>query len=516
MTAVETKPVSSATTIPDRSVCVLRHVLERRAETDPVSVCVVFADGTEWDIATALSVSNRAANVLYGYGVRRGTRVLALLENGPDALACWWGTQLLGAVWVPVNPAYRGTMLVDVCRDTDPVCIVTTPEGVALIRASGISTMTVDAAKLASGSDTPPPSDGPIEPWEPAAATFTSGTTGQSKGAVATYLSAYGVQESHWVHLLGPGDRHLVNTPLFHIGAQHPTVAALSLGATVVFGPKFATTQWANVIRRYGITSVILVGTMPSVIENTPPQDDDATLPLRSVVSVPMVADPHRFSARFGLENLLSLYGMTETGVILRTVSSSKPGSSGRVRAGASIRLVDDHDYPVPPGTPGELVARTDRPWELAVSYIGRPEETNDAWRNGWFHTGDIFVADPDGDLFFFDRKKDYIRRRGENISTFEVERELLAHPAVTHAACVGVDDGHGGDDVRVFIVVAGSAGCEPAELREFLVPRLAAFMLPDYIDVVDALPMTPTGKVMKHELRARAVGAATWRAVTR
>jgi carnitine-CoA ligase len=516
MTVTEASPVTAASAIPERSVCVLRHNLERRAETDPGSVCVVFADETRWDIATAVAVATRAANVLYGSGVRRGTRVLALLENGPEALMCWWGAQWLGAVWVPVNPAYRGAMLAEVCRDADPICIVTTPQGAALIRDAGIGTTIVDAAELASGPDAPPPTDGPIEPWEPASVTFTSGTTGRSKGAVATYLSSYGVQESHWVYLLGPDDRHLINTPLFHIGAQHPTIAALSLGAAVVFGPKFSTTQWATVIRRFGITSVILVGTMPSVIERTPRRDDDATLPLRSVVSVPMVADPQGFTARFGLDNLVSLYGMTETGVVLRTVDNCKPGSSGRVRAGAEIQLVDDHDYPVPAGTPGELVVRTERPWELAPAYIGRPEETIDAWRNGWFHTGDIFVADADADLYFFDRKKDYIRRRGENISTFEVERELLAHPDVTHAACVGVDDGHGGDDVRVFIVVAAGVEYDHAALRDFLLPRLAAFMLPDYIDVVDELPMTPTGKVMKHELRARAVGAATWRAVAR
>ncbi|MEB3070288.1 AMP-binding protein [[Mycobacterium] vasticus] len=515
MTAAATTP-AAASMLPDRSVCVLRHILERRAVSEPDSVCVVFGNGAQWDAATVLSESNKAGNVLYQHGVRHGQRVLALLENGPDALRCWWGTQMLGAVWVPVNPAYRGAMLAEVCQDTDPACIVSTAHGAALLREAGIAAPILDVTELVGGADAAPPLDDAIEPWTPASVTFTSGTTGRSKGALATYLSTYAVQEAHWASLLGPGDRHLVNTPLFHIGAQHPTMAALSLGAAVVFGPSFSATQWVEDIRQLGVTSAILVGTMPSVIENTPARDDDATLPLRSVVSVPMVREPQRFTARFGLDNLVSLFGMTETGVIVRTVDTAKPDSCGRVRAGADIRLVDDHDYPVSVGAPGELVVRTDRPWELAVSYIGRPEETNAAWRNGWFHTGDIFVADAEGDLYFVDRKKDYLRRRGENISTFEVEREVLAHPDVTHAACVGADDGHGGDDVRVFVVLAEAATIDPAALREFLLTRLAAFMLPRYIDVVDALPLTPTGKVKKHELRARPLGPATWQAAAR
>ncbi len=154
---------------------------------------------------------------------------------------------------------------------------------------------------------------------------------------------------------------------------------------------------------------------------------------------------------------------------------------------------------------------RCDQPWEITPEYLGRPDATATAWRNGWFHTGDVFVADDDGDLFFVDRVTDSLRRRGENISSFEVEREVAAHPGVAEAACIGVPGTFGDHEVKVFVVPRVGEAIDPAELLEFLSPRMAAFMLPRYVEIVDELPKTPSMRIAKYQLRDRGNSKTTW-----
>jgi carnitine-CoA ligase len=188
------------------------------------------------------------------------------------------------------------------------------------------------------------------------------------------------------------------------------------------------------------------------------------------------------------------------------------PGSVGRVRRGYEVRLVDDHDVEVPPGEPGELIVRTARPWCLSSGYIDDPGETARAWRNGWFHTGDVLRADGDGNYFFHDRRKDTLRRRGENISSFEVERDVASHAAVAEAACVGVpSDGGVDDDVKVWIVPVEGAEVDLVALVEYLVERMPQFMVPRYYELTESLPKTPTLRVQKHILRQLGNSAATW-----
>lgn len=203
---------------------------------------------------------------------------------------------------------------------------------------------------------------------------------------------------------------------------------------------------------------------------------------------------------------------MTEVSVPLITeLNPGVPGTCGRPRPGVEVRVVDEHDREVPRGEVGELIVRTDLPWAMNSGYLGAPEATAAAWRNGWFHTGDAFRADGDGNHFFVDRLNDAIRRRGENISSSEVEAELLRHPSVREAAVVAVPSPYGEDDVLAAVAPVASAAIDPAELLDFVLPLLPHFMVPRYVRVLDELPKTPTSKIEKRRLRADGVAPGTW-----
>jgi crotonobetaine/carnitine-CoA ligase len=203
---------------------------------------------------------------------------------------------------------------------------------------------------------------------------------------------------------------------------------------------------------------------------------------------------------------------MTEVSVpLVAELNTRAFGSCGKPRAGIQCRLVDENDIEVPAGQLGELILRSDLPWAMTTGYNGMPEATAKAWRNGWFHTGDVFRKDAQDNYFYVDRAKDAIRRRGENISSLEVEREVLAHPAVQEAGAIPAPNPGGEDDVMVVVAPKPGAVIDPAELLQFLIPRMAHFMVPRYVRIVTSLPKTPTNKIQKAELRKEGVTADTW-----
>jgi crotonobetaine/carnitine-CoA ligase len=226
---------------------------------------------------------------------------------------------------------------------------------------------------------------------------------------------------------------------------------------------------------------------------------------------VPLIEGAAEFQRRFGV-NVYTIFNMTEiSSPIVSAPNPSVRGTCGRVRAGVEVRLVDENDCEVPTGSVGEMLVRTDRPWAMSHGYHKAPEATARAWRNGWFHTGDAFRTDPEDNFFFVDRMKDAIRRRGENISSFEVEAEVLAHPDVRECAALAVPAEIGEDDVLVVISPVPGAVVDPAALIRFLTDRLAYFMIPRYVRTLVDLPKTPSSKVLKAELRAAGVTADTW-----
>jgi crotonobetaine/carnitine-CoA ligase len=500
--------------VPDAADCVLRDVLERRAAQAPEQTFALFDDGTTWSLRQTFEAANSVASALQRAGVRHGDRVLSWLPNGPDALRVWFGINLLGAIYVPLNTAYRGGLLEHAVRLADARILVAHPDlvdrlgDVALPDALQVVQFTQQTWRDPAPRVQP---DQPVQPWDPYAVILTSGTTGPSKGVVCSYTHIATTATACLTGTFGPGDRYMINLPLFHAGGTNLTYAALLLGGSIALVERFDTTTFWDSIRRTRTTHVTLLGVMATFLSKQPASPADRDHPLRHAFLVPAGDTAPEFAQRFGID-VQAMFNMTEVSVpTLSEMNPTTPGTCGRLRPGVQGRLVDEHDREVTDGEVGELVLRTDRPWAMNSGYWAMPEATARAWRNGWFHTGDAFRRDGNGEFFFVDRMKDAIRRRGENISSFEVETEVLAHPAVRECAAVAVSSEDGEDEVLAVVAPAEGASIEPAELIEFLRDRLAHFMVPRYIRVVDELPKTPTSKVEKHLLRAHGVDADTW-----
>ncbi len=498
--------------LPERSVVVIRHILERYANEQPERECVFFEDGESWNYAQALQEACRAANKLLKTGVRRGENVLIFLPNGQAWLRAWWGVNSIGAIMVPVNTAYKGEMLRHICKDSEAQYIITTPEPAERLQDLDLKLNIIDPSVLAEGStDVPIPAE-PVEPWDIEMILYTSGTTGPAKGVIIPYFQIY-QNNRYWLSSATCDDTFLMHYPMFHRSGLDSTSGMLSVGGRIAMLNAFpGGDRYWDVVRQTGATMALLVGSLPEFIFSRPSQPDDVDNPIRWMALGPMVRDPEAFRKRFGIEEMPIGFSMTETSLPLAYNGKiTKPRSCGRVRPGVECRIVDEHDIPVPTGEVGELIIRTDLPWEMNQGYWKKPELTAHVWRNGWFHTGDLMFCDADGDYFFADRKKDAIRRRGENISSFEVEREVMAYPEVAEAACIGVPAKFGEDDVKVFVVLNEGLRFEPKALIDFLIPRMPHFMIPRYIEVVSELPKTHSMRVKKFELRSKGNTDATW-----
>ena len=514
--------------VPAARQCVLRPLLEHWAAEQPSSTFARFEDGTEWTYAQTLDVVRRAAAGLHALGVRPGDNVMSWLPNGPDALRVWFGANYCGAVYVPINTAYRGRLLAHVIANAQAKVLVTHPELARRLDEVDVATLT-DVVLTGSGEGiTLPPAlrghgrevlEAPagedsatvaIAPWHDQTIIYTSGTTGPSKGVRSSYLHLYSASSDPFPYL-DHTDRFLVALPLFHVGGTVAVYAMLVRGGSVAVVSGFQVGAFWETVAATGSTFAVLLGSMATLLA----KKDEAVLDrghgLRHALMIPLSEDTARFKARFGCD-IYTAYNMTEISSPL--VSGPQPavlGSCGRPRAGVQVRIVDDHDCEVAPGATGELIVRTDRPWALNHGYFRDAQATVDAWRNGWFHTRDAFRVDAEGNYHFVDRIKDAIRRRGENISSFEVEAEVNAHAQVQEVAAVAVPSELGEDEVLVAIVPKPDAQIDPVALTDYLIARLPHFMVPRYIRIVPALPKTATQKVQKHVLRSEGVTPDTW-----
>ncbi|SEG25454.1 crotonobetaine/carnitine-CoA ligase [Thermomonospora echinospora] len=522
--------------VPEAEDCVVGELLARRAAEHPDRVYAVFEDGTRWTYAETLAEAERVAAGLHGLGVRPGDMVVSWLPNGPDALRAWFGVNLLGGTLVPLNTAYRGGLLEHAIRLSGARVAVVHAELAG--RLDDIDTGALERVVVlgeggtrpgrrvaAPGQEAPGPQvlgpevlatpapgfrpEAPPRPWDPYAVILTSGTTGPSKGVLCSYVQLAACARAAFGGCFGEADRYMVNLPLFHAGGTIGTYAALLLGGGISLVSAFDTESFWPAVRATGTTHVTLLGVMATFLSKRPASHHDRAHPLRHVFMIPLIEDSVAFAERFGVD-VVAMFNMTEVSIpIISGPDPGVPGTSGRLRPGVEARIVDRHDRVLPDGEVGELVLRTDQPWAMNSGYLGMPEATARAWRNGWFHTGDAFRT-VDGEFFFVDRMGDTIRRRGENISSAEVEAELLAHPSVREAAVVAVPSPYGEDDVLAVVAPVEGATIDPAELLRFLIPRMAHFMVPRYVRVVDALPHTPTNKVEKHRLRSEGVTVDT------
>lgn len=512
--------------MPAPDQCIQRYMLERWAKVQPDKVFAIFQDGQTWTYADALSEAIATANALKSLGVKQGERVLCWLPNSADCLRAWFGLNMLGAVFVPINLAYRGNLLrhavklsearlglihADLHQRLGEVELGRLEEIVVLGGAGQeVTGLKVHQASAFKSTDTNPPAlEREIAPWDMQSIIFTSGTTGPSKGVMSSYMHLYSMAKA--APFLRSDERYMVNLPMFHSGGVMPVTAMLIHGGSIVMVDAFDTNTFWDTIRTREITTVILLGVMGGFLLKRPPSPDDRNHTLRTCTYVPLNDTAPQFHERFGTE-VHTHFNMTE--ISMPIVSDPNPtalGSAGKARKGVEVRIVDENDCEVPVGAVGELIVRTEAPWALNHGYAANPEATAAAWRNGWFHTGDGFRKDAEGNFYFVDRLKDAIRRRGENISSFEVESEILSHPAVREAAAVAVKSEIAEDEVMAVVALKDGAEFDPADLIEFLRPRMAHFMIPRYVRVVDGLPRTPTAKIEKVRLREAGITDDTW-----
>jgi crotonobetaine/carnitine-CoA ligase len=501
-------------------------MIERWARTQPDKTFAIFADGEQWTYGDMQAYAIRTASALRALGVKQGERVLVWLPNNADCLRVWFGLNYLGAVFVPINTAYRGSLLehaiglsearlmiahADLCPRLKDVDRKAVRELIVLGGAptllDGIRIHPADA--LESADTTPPALERAIAPWDMQSIIFTSGTTGPSKGVMSSYVHLHAMAVS--APFLSGSDRYMVNLPMFHSGGVMPVTAMLIHGGSIAMVDSFNTDAFWPTVRKRGITTSILLGVMGGFLLKRPPSPDDKDHTLKTCTYVPLNETAPQFHARFGTD-IYTHFNMTE--ISMPIVTSANPtalGSAGRPRPGVEVRVIDENDCELPVGAVGELVVRTDCPWATSHGYAGNALATAAAWRNGWFHTGDGFKRDAEGNFYFVDRLKDAIRRRGENISSFEVESEVLAFPAIKEAAAIAVKSEIAEDEVCAVVAIRDGENFDPAALIEFLRPRMAHFMVPRYVRVVEALPRTPTSKIEKVKLRAEGLTTDTW-----
>jgi carnitine-CoA ligase len=505
--------------------CVTTALLERNATLWPQLVVLKFDSGEQFTTVQLLAAARSRAAGLQALGVSQGDYVLSWLHNGPDAVLNWLALNLLGAVYVPINTAYKGNLLQHVIASSGASLMLA--DGALLERLTTISTgklarvvafgderpalrdvVLLTAAVLAGDATRLQPPPQPVQPWDTQCVIFTSGTTGPSKGVLCSYLHTHtaAIEFRH----VGPGDTNLVALPMFHIGGILGVNFALIHGGTAAVIQRFRTQTFWETVRVLNVTAVGLLGTMVQFLMQQPVAAGERDHPLKKAVVAPFGDEALAFAQRFGVE-VFTEFNMTELSVPLWAgPGTTVRGACGRPREGVELRLVDDNDLEVPEGAVGELILRGE-PWTMSHGYLNDPAATARAWRNGWFHTGDLFRRDADRNYFFVDRAKDVIRRRGENISSFEVEAELLTFPGVRAAAAVPVAGDGGEDEVLAVLSPQPGATLDSAALIAFLEPRMPAFMIPRYVRVMDELPLTPTQKIEKHVLRSQGVTADTW-----
>ncbi|MHB1345382.1 MAG: AMP-binding protein, partial [Thermoleophilia bacterium] len=353
-----------------------------------------------------------------------------------------------------------------------------------------------------------------VHPSDPQSIIYTSGTTGVSKGALGCHTFWIVVAE----RLLeirdgGPDDVFYTFMPLYHFNAQVLTVlTAMIAGARMVLSDRFSASRFWDDIRRAGATQFNYLGAVMPILAKQPERPDDLDNPARIALGAgcpPAVME--EVERRFGI-TCMEGFGMTEIGIPIHVrLDDRRPGSCGRPLDIYDIRLVDDDDHEVPTGEPGEIVFRPRVPHTMMQGYYNMPEKTLEAYRNLWFHSGDLARRDADGYYYFIDRKKDSLRRRGENISSFEVERTINQHPAVLESAAVAVKSELAEDEVKICVVLRPGATLSPEELVRWADERMPSFAVPRYVEFLEKLPKTPTERTQKYLLKEAGVTAATW-----
>lgn len=462
-----------------------------------------------------LHLVERLAGGLESLGIRRGHKIALHLPNCPELITAMFAVAHLGAVFIPSNVHNKAAEMVHVLGASDARLLITSRKFADLFSEVLPQVPTLqqtiftddDFAEIAAA----PPRTSPeaVEPEEPLEMLFTSGTTAAPKGVLLTHANWLwsGERARHMV-MSDPTDCFLTVLPAFHVNAQSTTLlGALTSGARAVFLEEYRAGQFWTQLRRHGATRTTLVAMLVRTLLAQPERPDERDHSLRSVIysiNIP-TEEKERFEDRFGVR-LQNAYGLTEAMTTVAIAPLHGPRrwpSLGRPTMDREVRIVDENGDDVPLGESGEIIVRGTPGRTLMKGYYNDEAATQAALRDGWLHTGDNGRFDEAGYLYFVDRKKDVIKRAGENVSATEVETVLVGHPAVAAAAVIGVPDTIRDEAVMAFIVPAEGLELSAEEISAYCTERLARFKVPTIIEFRDALPQTSVGKIEKKALRA-------------
>jgi crotonobetaine/carnitine-CoA ligase len=529
-------------TFSDRSQWNLPAVLRHWAAERPEAT---WLDAPEeeatWTFAETLGAAETVGRRLLDTGATPGDRVVLVAQNSSFFVRTWLGTAVAGLVEVPINTAYERDFLAHQVSTVEArLAVIDDSFAQRFVdiadRAATITTFwVIDTGQQAQAIATLQEAGWDARPWSDletevdvplpevaaadlAAVLFTSGTTGPSKGVAMPHAQMYFfADECVSLVRLTSDDAWMATTPLFHGNAQfmaaYPTLVA---GARFVVRSKFSASRWIDQIRDSRVTVTNFIGVMMDFVHKQDPRDDDADNPLRCVFAAPTASTlvgPMR--DRFGIEAFVEVFGLTETSApIISPYGVERPAGAAGLAADEwfDVQLVDpDTDEPVAVGEVGELVVRPKVPFICSNGYFNMPGKTVETWRNLWFHTGDALRRDEDGWFYFVDRFKDALRRRGENISSYEIETAVLSHPAVVECAVIAVpaDTEAGEDEVMAYVVVREEVSADA--IWAWCDERIPSFAVPRYLQFSDDLPKTPSQKVQKAKLRDVGVSAATF-----
>ena len=505
----------------------LPAMLARQAERHSQKP-LASAGGTTWNYADASEAAVCFAGALRAFGIKAGDRVAVICSNRIEFLEVLLGCAWFGAVAVPINVASRGAQLQHVLSNCGARLLIMEAayaENLALLDPSELAIEAIwligDIAdvRLGNVAATRQPrsseriAPAPVQPADLGFILYTSGTTGPSKGVCCPHAQYFwwAVNTASLLQLRA-GDMLCTSLPLFHTNALNTFYQALLTGSCVHYEKRFSASGFFPSLVNSRATVTYLLGAMVPILLSRPVSPDETAHHVRIALAPGVPAQFHEaFTRRTGIR-LLDGWGSTETNFVLgTTIERQQPGSMGTVFEGFVARVVDGEDRDAADGTAGELIVRSDEPLAFASGYFRAPEKTAEAWRDGWFHTGDRVVRQGDGNFRFVDRLKDAIRRRGENISSFEVEQVLLSHEAVANAAAFPVRSALAEDEVMAAVVLHPGRHLTEAELAAYCEPRLPYFAVPRYLEFMSDLPSTESGKVQKYKLRERGVTDRTW-----
>lgn len=527
----------------DRSKWVLPNILKQRAEQYGDKTFLQFAQKEPISYSGINKLANRVASGLAALGIAKGEKVAVLMPNSDDIVVTWFGILKLGVVMVPINTAYKMDFLSYIIDSSDarvlfiaeeymdrlpPIAgqtpqlekiIVWTRTGAAQFDSHGFEgkSMTAFSEFMDTGHENEP--DVEVTFTDYARLMYTSGTTGRSKGVIrpcaADYSSARNYAE---VMDVTPDDVCFTCLPLFHSNAMVLSVyPALIMGAKAHVEEKYSASNFWKWIKNYGVTKFNIVGGMTYFMWNTPPVPEEKEHKVKLVLGSPAPHDIiEPFMERFNIK-FMEGYGLTEIGQVtyMRPGEPFRVGSCGKEAPGYEIIISNpETDEELPRDSVGEIIVRPRIPNNMLYRYHKMPQKTVEDFRNFWFHTGDAGRMDADGYIYFVDRVKDYIRRRGENISSFEVEKIVNSHPDVEESAAIGIKDDSGGyaeDEVMIVVVSTDGKKIDEVELMKYMEPKMPHFMIPRFVRFTDSLPKTGTQRVQKNKLRETGLTPDTW-----